>query len=45
MTHLPFIMASYALGILIPAAFAISAFWRMRSAQRKLATLDRRRRR
>ena len=40
MTHLPFIAASYALGVLIPGWFAIAAFLRMRSAQRRLASID-----
>ena len=42
MTHLPFIVASYALGVLIPAAFAVAAFLRMRTAQRRLAAIDQR---
>ena len=44
MTHLPFIMAAYALGVLIPTTFAVAAFLRMRTAKRRLASLDRRRR-
>ena len=40
MTHLPFIAASYALGVLLPAAFAVAAFLRMRTAQRRLAAID-----
>jgi hypothetical protein len=40
MTHLPFIVASYALGLLIPGWFALAAFLRMRSAQRRLAMVD-----
>ena len=40
MTHLPYIVASYALGVLIPAAFAVAAFLRMRGAQRRLAAID-----
>jgi hypothetical protein len=43
MTHLPFIVASYALGLLIPGTFAISAYLRMRKSQRRLAALDHRR--
>jgi hypothetical protein len=43
MTHLPFIVASYALGVLIPGTFAIAAYLRMRAAQRRLAALDHRR--
>lgn len=40
MTHLPFVAASYALGVLIPAGFGVSAFLRMRSATRRLAAID-----
>ena len=36
MTHLPYIVASYALGVLIPGVFALAAFLRMRAAQRRL---------
>jgi hypothetical protein len=43
MTHLPYIVASYALGILIPGTFAVSAYLRMRNANRRLAALDHRR--
>ena len=45
MTHLPFIAAAYSLGILIPAAFALDAFWRMRLARRRLDAIDPRRNR
>ena len=37
MTHLPYIVAAYALGVLIPGTFAVAAFLRMRAAQRRLA--------
>jgi hypothetical protein len=40
MTHLPFIAASYALGILIPLVFGITAFTRMGIARRRLAAID-----
>ena len=40
MTHLPYIVAAYALGLLIPGTFAVAAFLRMRSAQRRLAAID-----
>jgi hypothetical protein len=40
MTHLPFIAASYALGVLIPLVFGIAAFTRMGSARRRLAAID-----
>jgi hypothetical protein len=45
MTHLPYVAASYALGLLIPGSFAVSAFARMRAAGRKLAAIEPRRRR
>jgi len=40
MTHLPFIAASYALGVLIPLLFGIAAFTRMGTARRRLAQID-----
>ncbi len=40
MTHWPFIAASYALGVLIPLVFGISAFTRMGFARRRLALID-----
>jgi hypothetical protein len=40
MTHLPYIIAAYALGVLIPGTFAASAFLRMRTARRRLAASD-----
>ena len=40
MTHLPFIAGSYALGILIPAGFALAAFLRLGAARRRLAAID-----
>ncbi|HJS84836.1 MAG TPA: hypothetical protein VJ779_05205 [Acetobacteraceae bacterium] len=45
MTHLPYIAASYALGLLIPAGFAVAAWRRMRLAARRLTAVDPRRRR
>jgi hypothetical protein len=39
-THLPFIVAAYALGVLIPGSFAVAALLRMRTAQRRLAAID-----
>jgi hypothetical protein len=39
-THLPYIVAAYTLGVLIPATYAIAAFMRMRTAQRRLAAID-----
>lgn len=44
MNHLPYIVAAYTLGVLIPGTFAISAFIRMRTARRRLAAMDSRRR-
>ncbi len=40
MTHLPYIIAAYTLGVLIPGTFALAAFLRMRTAQRRLAAID-----
>ena len=43
MTHLPFIAASYALGVAVPATFAINAWRRMWAARRRLLAIDPRR--
>jgi len=43
-THLPYVVAAYVLGMVIPGTFALTAFLRMRAAQRRLAAIDRRRR-
>jgi hypothetical protein len=40
MTHLPFVAASYALGVVIPLLFGIAAFTRMGTARRRLAAID-----
>ena len=40
MTHLPFIVAAYTLGIGIPVAFGISSWQRLRLASRRLAAID-----
>jgi len=45
MDHLTYIAASYALGVLIPGALAISAFLRVGTARRRLAAVDTRSRR
>ena len=45
MTHLPFIAGAYAIGILVPAAFAAAAWTRMAAARRRLAAVDPRRQR
>jgi hypothetical protein len=39
MTHLPYIIAAYALGLLIPGTYAVAAFLRMRTAQQRLAAI------
>jgi len=38
--HLPYIAASYAIGILLPAGFALAAFLRVGAARRRLAAID-----
>jgi cytochrome c biogenesis protein CcdA len=43
--HLPFVASAYALGILVPVAFAAAAWARTRRAERRLAALDTRTRR
>ena len=40
MTHLPFIAASYALGVVIPVGFAVAAIVRAGAARRRLAAID-----
>ena len=40
MTHLPFVAAAYALGILMPLAYAVAAWTRLARASRRLAALD-----
>jgi hypothetical protein len=40
MTHLPYVVAAYTLGVLIPASFGVAAFARMRGAARRLAAID-----
>jgi hypothetical protein len=40
MTHLPYIVGAYALGVLIPGTFAIAALVRMRKARVRLAAVD-----
>jgi hypothetical protein len=41
MTHLPFVAASYAAGVLLPAGYAIAAWRRIRLASRRLAAIPR----
>ncbi len=43
MTHLPYIVATYLLGVAIPGAFAVAAFMRMLAARQRLAVVDPRR--
>lgn len=40
MTHLPYVLSCYVLGVLIPAAFGVAAMKRLRAARQKLAALD-----
>jgi HAMP domain-containing protein len=40
MTFLPYVAASYALGVIVPGGFALAAWRRMRAATRKLAAID-----
>ncbi len=40
MTHLPFIVATYALGLAVPAVFAVCAWRRLAQARRRLAAVD-----
>jgi hypothetical protein len=43
MTHLPFILAAYAIAIGVPAFFGLAAVARVRAARRRLDALDPRR--
>ncbi len=45
MNHLGFIASAYAIGILLPGFFAVSAWTRMTSAKRRLDAIDPRRNR
>jgi hypothetical protein len=40
MTHLPYVVAAYVLGVVMPLSLAVSAFLRMRSARRRLVAID-----
>ena len=40
MNPLPFIIASYAIGIAVPATLAINAWFRLRRAERRLDAVD-----
>jgi hypothetical protein len=43
MTHLPFIVASYAIAVVIPVCFGVSAQMRLAKARKRLAAVDVRR--
>jgi HAMP domain-containing protein len=45
MTHLPFIVATYALAVLVLGGFGVGAWFRVNAAQRRLAAIDPRRER
>ena len=45
MTHLPYVTASFALVLVVGAAFAVDAWLRMRQAERRLDAIDPRRQR
>jgi hypothetical protein len=40
MTHLPFIVASYGLTVVVGVAYAVDAWTRMGRARRRLAAID-----
>ena len=40
MTHLPYIVASYALVVVVTAAYGVDAWSRMARARRRLAAID-----
>jgi hypothetical protein len=40
MTHVPFVAAAYALGLIVPLIFGVAAFARMIGARRRLAAID-----
>ena len=42
MTHLPFVVASYALGMGVPVVLGVLAWQRLARARRMLAVVDRR---
>jgi hypothetical protein len=44
-THLPYILAAYAIAVAVPLFFAVETFFRVRSASRKVAAIDTRRER
>jgi hypothetical protein len=40
MTHLPYIVAAYAISLVVPVTFAVLAQTRLAGARRRLAALD-----
>ena len=40
MTHLPYVVACYGLGVAVPLAFAVGAWRRLGQARRRLAAID-----
>lgn len=42
MTHLPYILASYGITLVVVGAFCLDAWRRTRAAKRRLAALDQR---
>jgi hypothetical protein len=44
MTHLPYVVSAYLLGVVIPGTLGLSALLRMRAARRRLAAIEPRRR-
>ena len=40
MTHLPYIIAAYGIGVILAAGFAVDAWLRMGRARRRLAAID-----
>ena len=40
MTHLPYVLSCYALGLAVPAGFGLAAWRRLRAVRRHLAAID-----
>lgn len=40
MNHLPYVAGAYALGVAVPAGFALAAAARLKTAKRRLAAID-----
>lgn len=45
MTHLPYVLAAYAVAIGVPLALSVEALFRVRSVRRRLHAIDTRRER